>query len=130
MPDLNILAKINEVLKQYHTIDLQLKMAAETTSLLKTEFVAIRTELLELKAKVAALEEARNTLQAEMERMKAEAVAELRAIKAETVAELKVQQAQYEADLYRKVVDTLAALDKGRPVGETPQIEQPKPRDS
>ena len=124
MPDLNILGKINKVLKQYHTIDLQLKMAAETTSVLKSEFATMRAELLEMKAKVAALEESRNTLKAEMERMKAETIAELRAIKAETVAELKVQQAQYEADLYRKVVDAQAVRSQKAPKDKAPKIEK------
>ncbi len=124
MPDLNVFAKLNEVVKLYHNIDLQLKTTAEATALLKSEFAAMRTELLDLKAKVAALEESRNTLRAEMERIKAEVIGELRAIKAETVAELKIQQTRYEADLYRKVVDAQAIVKKGDSSNEVSQIEK------
>lgn len=146
MPSIPNLNFINEIVKQYHTIDLQIKTGAEATSALKNEFAAMRIELLNLKAQVAALEESRNTLRAEMERVKAETVAkmevlkaetlakmeslkaetiaELRAVKAETVAELKVQQVRYEADLYHKLVDAQAAAKKDPVEVKTPQIEK------
>jgi capsule polysaccharide export protein KpsE/RkpR len=124
-PNLSAFAeKIEAIFKLYYTIEGQQKTTMETVSALKIEFAAMRTELLILKGQVSALEEARNTLRAEMERVKAETIAELRAIKAETVAELKVQQTRYEADLYRKFVDAEAAVRQKPTADPPPQIEK------
>jgi len=121
LPNLNF---DSEVLKEYHTIDLQIRTVTETTSALKNEFAAMRTELLNLKAQVAALEESRNTLRAEMQALKAGTLAELRAVKAETVTELKIQRVQYEADLYRKFMDQQSASRQDTAANTTPQIEK------
>ena len=124
LPNLNFFHSVSELMKQYHTVELKIKIGAEATEALQREFAILRSEVADLKAKVGALEESRNTLRAEMERVKAETIGELRAVKAETVAELKVLQTRYEADLYRRFLDMEATLKQRSLDAKAKQIDE------
>jgi hypothetical protein len=90
----------------FHTIEAQIKTMEKNLDLIRSELATSRNELLKLEGRVAQLEEARKTTEAQMRAIQAETVAELRAIKAETMAELRVQQVKKEAELYTRFLET------------------------
>jgi len=79
---------VSRLLETFYTIRQRMDRTEQDLRELRNEVSALRTEHSDVKARLAALEEARNT-----------AKAELRAVVAETVAELRIRfsEAQGEA---------------------------------
>jgi len=95
------LNKLSELLKSFYTINETLERLEQDVRDMRTEVSALRSEHSDLKSRVAALEEGRKIVQAEV-----------RAVIAEEVADMKVKFIEAKYELQTKHQRALPPEDK------------------
>ena len=81
--------KFSEAVKLVHTMEVRLKNIEDDLMLTRKEFIELRSDSLKFESRLSHLEEARNTLSAEMKTLKAETVSDLRDEKSQMRVELE-----------------------------------------
>jgi chromosome segregation ATPase len=97
---------INKILEQYYTINSRMERNEQDVRDLRNAVQELTREIADMKARIAALEEARHTIRAELRAVAAEVVADLRVQYAEAQAQARVRQAIEAAEARPALPDT------------------------